>query len=126
MTSMMRFLLMKLQKGDVVLCQVPMPSSQFQQFKLRPAVIVSANDINQILDDVMVVPCTSNLNRSLTKRQYLITGNEVNLAGIRVESVVRCESIFTLNKSMIIRKLGNLSSEAMTHINNCLKIALSL
>ena len=41
---------MKLQKGDVVLCQVPMPSSQLQQFKLRPAVIVSANDINQILE----------------------------------------------------------------------------
>lgn len=57
---------MKLQKGDVVLCRVPMPSRQFQEFKLRPAVIVSANDINQILDDVMVVPCTSNRNRPLT------------------------------------------------------------
>ena len=62
---------MKLQKGDVVLCQVPMPSSQFQQFKLRPAVIVSANDINQILDDVMVVPCTSNRNLSFSINQQL-------------------------------------------------------
>ena len=62
---------MKLQKGDVVLCQVPMPSSQLQQFKLRPAVIVSANDINQILDDVMVVPCTSNRNRSFSINQQL-------------------------------------------------------
>lgn len=117
---------MKLQKGDVVLCQVPMPSSQLQQFKLRPAVIVSANDINQILDDVMVVPCTSNRNRSLTIRQYLITGNEISIAGIRVESVVRCESILTLNKSMIIRKLGYLSPPAITQVNQCLKIALSL
>ncbi|MCZ8227386.1 MULTISPECIES: type II toxin-antitoxin system PemK/MazF family toxin [unclassified Microcystis] len=48
-----------------------MPSSQFQQFKLRPAVIVSANDINQILDDVMVVPCTSNRNRSFSINQQL-------------------------------------------------------
>lgn len=117
---------MKLQKGDVVLCRVPMPSTQFQQFKRRPAIIVSANDINQILDDVMVVPCTSNRNRSLTIRQYLITGDEIRITGIRVESVVRCESILTLNKSMIIRKLGHLSSEGMTQINRCLKIALSL
>ncbi|MCZ8050065.1 MAG: type II toxin-antitoxin system PemK/MazF family toxin [Microcystis sp. LE18-22.4A] len=71
MTSTTRFLPMKLQKGDVVLCQVPMPSSQFQQFKLPAAVIVSANDINQILDDVMVVPFTSNRNRSFSINQKL-------------------------------------------------------
>jgi mRNA interferase MazF len=48
-----------------------MPSSQFQQFKLPAAVIVSANDINQILDDVMVVPFTSNRNRSFSINQQL-------------------------------------------------------
>ena len=71
MTSTTRFLPMKLQKGDVVLCQVPMPSSQFQQFMLPAAVIVSANVINQILDDVMVVPFTSNRNRSFSINQKL-------------------------------------------------------
>lgn len=60
----------------------------------------------------MVVPCTSNRNQFLTIRQYLITGNEISIAGIRVESVVHCESILTLNKSMIIRKLGFLVTAA--------------
>lgn len=117
---------MQLRRGDVVLCRVPMPSTGLTQFKLRPAVIVSANQLNQTLDDVMIVPCTSNTSRPLTVTQYLITGEELLLTGIRVESVVRCESIFTLNKSMVLRKLGSLLSEAMNQLNRCLIVALEL
>ncbi|MGA9381502.1 MAG: type II toxin-antitoxin system PemK/MazF family toxin [Phormidium sp.] len=123
---MMKFLPMNLQRGDVVLCRVPMPSTQLQEFKLRPAVIISADRLNQILDDVMIVACTSNTNRSLTATQYLITGDEISTAGIRVDSVVRCESIFTLNRQMIVRKLGSLSAESMDEVNNCLRVALEL
>jgi mRNA interferase MazF len=117
---------MSWQRGDVVLCQVPMPSTQLRQFKLRPAVIISADSINQATDDVMVVPCTSNTNRLLTATQYLIAGDEIAIAGIRVESVIRCESIFTLNQPMILRKLGSLSIAAIEQVNDCLIIALQL
>lgn len=126
MIFMTNYLPMNLQRGDIVLAQVPMPSTELTQFKRRPAVIISANYLNEILDDVMVVPCTSQTNRTLTRTQYLITGDEIDLAGIRVESVIRCESIFTLNKSMIIRKLGQVSEAAINQIDNCLLIALEL
>ena len=126
MTFMTKYLPMNLRRGDVVLAQVPMPSTQLTQFKLRPAVIISADNLNQILDDVMVVRCISKTSRPLTAAQYLITGDEIVVAGIRVESVVRCESIFTLNKSMIARKLGALSHEGINHINRCLMVALEL
>lgn len=117
---------MKWQRGDVVLCRVPMPSTQLQQFKLRPAVIISANRLNQVLDDLMVVPCTSNTNRNLAATHYPITGDEIINAGIRVKSIIRCESIFTLNQSMILRKLGFLSLETISHVNLRLQIALQL
>lgn len=117
---------MSWRRGEVVLCRVPMPSTQLQQFKLRPAVIVSADWLNRASDDVMVVPCTSNANRTLTTTQYLITDNEMMLAGVRVESVIRCESIFTLNQTMILRKLGSLSAEAVNQINYYLMKALQL
>ncbi|MEG4226353.1 type II toxin-antitoxin system PemK/MazF family toxin [Microcoleus sp. N9_B2] len=123
---MTNYLPMNLRRGDVVLAQVPMPSTQLTQFKLRPAVIISADNLNQILDDVMVVPCTSKTTRPLRVAQHLITGDEIALAGIIVESVVRCDSIFTLNKSMITRKLGSLSTEAINHVNRCLLVALEL
>jgi mRNA interferase MazF len=114
------------QRGDVLLCRVPMPSTQLQQFKLRPAVVVSANSLNQTSDDLMVVPCTSNTNRRLTATQYLITGDEIGVAGIKVESIVRCESIFTLNQSMVMRRLGALNPLVVGQLNDCLTIALEL
>ena len=117
---------MNWQRGDVVLCRVPMPSTELQQFKILPAIVVSANFLNQILADVMVVPCTSNTNRPLTQTQYLITGDEVESIGIRVDSVIRCESIFTLNQSMILRKLGCLKPEMSIQIDQCLLCALQL
>ncbi|BAZ14334.1 transcriptional modulator of MazE/toxin MazF [Calothrix sp. NIES-4071] len=114
------------QRGNVVLCRTPMPSTQLQEFKVRPAVIISASRLNDILEDVIIIPCTSNTNRSLTATQYLITGDEIIAAGIMVDSVVRCESIFTVNKSMIIRKLGMLTQEALEGVSRCLMLALEL
>ncbi len=116
----------KWQRGNVVLCRVPMHSTELKQFKLRPGVIISANYLNQILDDVMIVPCTTNTNRPLTSTQYLITGDEIVSAGIRVDSVVKCESILTINKSMIVRQLGDLSAIALNQVNQCLIVALEL
>jgi mRNA interferase MazF len=54
--------------------------------------------------------------------------------GIRVDSIVRCESIFTLNQSMVLRRLGKLSVETIVgkasqngnRLNGCLIAALSL
>ncbi len=103
-----------------------MHSTELKQFKLRPGVIISANYLNQILDDVMIVPCTTNTNRPLTSTQYLITGDEIVSAGIRVDSVVKCESILTINKSMIVRQLGDLSAIALNQVNQCLIVALEL
>jgi mRNA interferase MazF len=117
---------MSWQRGDVVLCRVPMPSTQLQQSKIRLAIVVSADVSNRILDDVMVVPCTSNTSRPIAATQYLIRGEETISVGIRVDSVIRCESIFTLNRSMILRRLGSLSPETIARLNDCLMAALSL
>jgi|GEM_PF-6307176 len=40
---------MSIQRGDVILCRLPLPSAGLTQFKLRPAVVVSKDDNNQRL-----------------------------------------------------------------------------
>lgn len=123
---MIRFLVMKLSRGDIVLCKVPMPSSELKEFKLRPGLIVSKDLNNKRLNDVMIAICTSNISRSQEPTQYLIEGNEIAQAGIKVPSVVKCESILTISKSMIIKILGTLSENGIHKINHCLKDALEL
>ncbi len=117
---------MSIRRGDVVLCQLPMPSTGLVQFKVRPAVVVSKDLNNQRLDDVIVAPCTSNISRNREPTQYLIDGPEIAAAGIRVPSVVRGEALISIPKSLIARTLGHLSDETMTTINDCLRDALAL
>lgn len=109
-----------------MLCQVPMPSTRLAQTKIRPAVIVSKNKNNERLDDVMVVPCSSTLDHSAEPTQYLLLDKELERSGIRFPSVIRCESVMTLPKAIILRKLGKLSVAVMQRINESLLDALAL
>ena len=117
---------MPIQRGDVILCRVPLPSTGLAQFKLRPAVVISKDANNLRLDDVIVAPCTSNISRSQESTQYLIDGAEITAAGIRVLSVVRCEALLTIPKTLIMRTLGHLSDGAMSAVKDCLRDALVL
>jgi mRNA interferase MazF len=117
---------MPIQRGDVILCQLPLPSTGLTGFKLRPAVVVSKDANNQRLDDLIVAPCTSNISRRREPTQYLIDGAEVLTAGIRVPSVVRCEALMTIPKTLIVRTLGHLSDAGVTTVSACLRDALAL
>ena len=117
---------MSIERGDVVLCRVPMPSTRLTQFKLRPAIVISKDVNNRRLDDVIIAPCTSNTSRSKEPTQYLIDGQEIIAAGIRVPSVVRCEALLTIPKVLIVRTLGCLSDTAIEAVDECLKDALAL
>ena len=64
--------------------------------------------------------------RSQEPTQYLIEGNEITVAGIKVPSVIRCESLLTINRLMIIKVLGTLSENGIRRVNECLKDALEL
>ena len=117
---------MKLKRGNIILCKVPMPSEDLREFKLRPGLIVSKDLNNQKLDDVIIAICTSNISRSQEPTQYLIKGDEIAQAGIKVASVVKCETLLTINKTMIIKVLGTLSRNGIRQVDECLKDALEL
>ena len=84
----MKFLKMRLSRGNIVLCKVPMPSEELEEFKIRPGLIVSKALNNKRLDDVVIATCTSNTSRSQEPTQYLIKRDEIIQAGIKVASVV--------------------------------------
>ena len=73
---------MKLSRGNIILCKVPMPTSELKEFKLRPGLIVSKDLNNKRLDDLIIAICTSNISRSQEPTQYLIDGDEIFRAGI--------------------------------------------
>ena len=111
-------------RGDVVL--VPFPNSDLRTMKVRPALIVQADDIDSDLSQVILVMISSNLRRIGRKTRYLI---EVDTemgesSGLLVDSVVMSDNIATILRSNIIKILGNLAP--MSEIDKALRHSLNL
>jgi mRNA interferase MazF len=112
-------------RGDVVLCRFPIPSENALVWKNRPGLVVSKDLNNKRLDDLIIAPCSSNISRRREPTQFFIRGKEIEHTGVRIPSVVRCEALMNLPKSIVSRRIGRASGLAMRKIDACLRDALS-
>jgi mRNA interferase MazF len=84
------------------------PTKGSEQAGKRPVLIVSNEQINQLLPVVNVIPLTSRKSKKRT-----IYPNEVLLlagkAGLKVDSIALCYQIRTLDKSRLERDFGELN-----------------
>jgi|SRR4030042_2487462 len=82
-----------------------------EQGKSRPVLIISEDDVNELLNIVNIIPITSR------KPGRLIYPNEVLLPsekfGIEKESIVLCHQIRTIDKQRLSRKYGFISSKTV-------------
>lgn len=117
-------------KGDVVLVAFPYTTDDGQtQTKRRPAVIISNDYNNARLDDVLLVPLTSNVTRAAREpTQVVVEMNtpEGKAGGIRLDSVIDCTVIATIPKTLLVSKIGCFPNEVMERVDMCLMIALSI
>ena len=94
-------------QGDVLL--VPFPFTDQTNRKNRPAVVVSKNNTK----DLIVAKITSVLNND----ENCFTINNFCLSfKIERQSEVRTNSILTIEKKLVIKKLGNIRSTEMSLI----------
>lgn len=117
-------------KGDVVLVAFPYTTDDGQtQTKRRPAVIISNDANNARLDDVLLVPLTSNVTRATREpTQVVVEMNsaEGRQAGIRLDSVIDCTVIATIPKTLLVSKIGAFPQEVMERVDMALMVALSI
>lgn len=77
-----------------------------EQGKTRPVLIISEEEINQILPIVNVLPITSRkMNRKIYPNEVLIS---TGIAGLEKESIVLCYQIRTLDKKRLIKEIGKI------------------
>lgn len=118
---------MKVQRGDIVL--VDFPYSDQTGRKVRPALVVQADALNQRLDDTILALIPSSQRRrmgAVTQLEIDITTTEGQQTGLRLNSVVQCENLITYDQALILRVLGRLSASAMQQVDVCLKAALGI
>ncbi|MGB3640540.1 MAG: type II toxin-antitoxin system PemK/MazF family toxin [Rivularia sp. (in: cyanobacteria)] len=114
---------MSLNKGDVVLVQFPF--TDLSQAKLRPALIIYSNPVTN--EVTLCFISSQNINK-LTSEEFTIKDSDADFAytGLRISSKVRVTRITTLNKSLILRRLGKLSDDYIEILNTILKEAFQL
>ena len=117
---------MNVQRGDVVLIGFRYRSGGAG--KLRPALVVQNEDDNQRSVNTIVAQIAIATRSSLEPTQLLIeiSSHAGQQAGLRQDCVVNCVNLLTLDKEMILRRLGSLPAPSMQKLDECLKVALGL
>jgi mRNA interferase MazF len=109
---------MNFSKGDIVL--IPYPFTNLKATKVRPAVVVAAEDGRYA--DVFVVPITSRIE-GLNVGEFVL--RDWGKAGLNVVSAVKRGCVL-VETSLIKLKVGSLSKRDITAFNLALKKWLEL
>ncbi len=101
------------EKGTVVL--VPFPFTDLSGTKVRPAVVVSRRLSG---DDVIVTFISAKPSRG-EKYDVRVIPNQSN--GLKATSTIKCAKLATLDKKIILGKLGTLSTDDFSRVAQKLK-----
>jgi len=113
-------------KGDIIL--VPFYFTDYTNYKLRPALIVSEWQSNP--DDYIVAFISTIIpaKETIHVTHFVIEVNEpyIKNTGLKRTSIIKCDKLMTINQSILVGLLGEVPSNVITVINKKLKTALSL
>jgi mRNA interferase MazF len=104
-------------KGDIIL--VPFPFTDLSETKLRPAVLLWVDSKGQ---DVTLCFISSQGIDRVTDDEFVILPSDPEFAqtGLKSSSKVRVARIITLEKSLLQRRLGQLSPQQLQQLDRCL------
>ena len=112
-----------IRRGDIFRINNPKKTSGSVISKIRPCVIIQ-NDIANIHSPVTIVAMiTSFKGKKLYPTNVFITSKET---GLPEDSVVLCNQIQTVNKTILIRKVGEISYKKMQAVDMALLKSLDL
>jgi mRNA interferase MazF len=106
---------MDLYRGDICLVDFN-PAKSGEMGKLRPAVIVSDFEDNEILDTVMVIPLSTVIVKNSYPYRYFVTKRDK----LQKDSDVCINEIRSLSKIRVKEKIAKLTANELNMIINSL------
>jgi mRNA interferase MazF len=106
--------------GDILL--VPISFTDFTGNKQRPAVVINSNEYQKIRPDIILMSVTSQIKKEHVFGETFIHHWEE--AGLLKPSIIK-PVITTLQKTLILKKLGTLHSEDKTALLKTFQIIFS-
>ncbi len=108
-------------RGEVWLVDLGVPRGHEQAYE-RPAVVIQSDDLSR-LSTVIVIPTTKVLQRGAHRGTVILAAGE---GGLREKSIALCYQIRVLDRSRLIRRLGELSASVLEEIETTTAYVLGL
>ncbi len=116
----------KIVRGSVVLVRYPF--TDLSGSKLRPAIIVTPDDLLAILDDVLCAFVTTIIPDKILPTDLILRNNDPDFAvmGLQQTSMIRTHKLTLLHRSLVQRHLGSMSNVLLEQLDHCLKKAVGV
>ena len=103
--------------GDILVLELPF--TDLLGRKLRPVAVISSGDLNRLSEDLIV----SKISSSTFFPEYEVVIEQDDLAEgkLKKTSYIHCHSLFTVEKSLVFRKVGRLSGKKIDEVRRVLK-----
>ena len=113
---------MDYKRGDIVLVNFTPKKKQEEIAKIRPAIIISNTELNEVLDLVSVIALTTNLIDDALPLRIRINKKDL----LEKDSDAMCEQLRSVSKSRIGQKLSSIDNKQLEQIEYGIKAMLSL
>jgi len=91
--------------------------------KVRPALIVQANDWNDFLASTIIIPISSRIPDFISARTVILRKGE---GGLDKDSNILVSQIRSIDKSRLKKKIGKVSDEKMKAVDKAVSLTLGL
>jgi len=110
-----------IRRGDIYLIDFN-PARGSEQAGLRPALIIQNNIGNRFSPTTIVAAITKT---NLGKYPFVVKLNALE-GGLSYDSFINLSQILTIDKTRLIRKIGNLQKNKMNEVDQAIKISLGI
>jgi len=103
---------MEIKQGELIL--LPYPFTDFKETKIRPALIISNDHLNEMSEDCIAIPLTTVIKD--VPYSFLITQKDLASGELIISSRIRLDKVFSVKKSLIIKNIGLLKKTTFQEI----------
>ena len=104
----------RFESGEVVL--IPFPFTDLSQVKRRPVLILSSSRHNRDSRDFISCGITSNLGNR--RNSVMLDPSEMVDGSIPARSRIKYDKVFTVEKGLVLRGLGKVSSHKLSQVRS--------
>lgn len=115
-----------IKRGSIVLVRYPF--TDLSGSKVRPALILTPDDILSQIDDALCLFISSTIPHDLLPTDFVLKKDHPHFSqtGLQFDSTFRAHKLALLEKTLVERHLGQTPNPLMAEINTRLRRALGL